>query len=836
MNADSLRRDLALASRRLLSTPAFTVFSILTLGLGIAATTAVLSIVRAVAAPPSGVRDPQGIANIYHAPSGGLPFRNMSYGDYQDLRAEQTSFASLTAWTFSRFAIAAHGQSETSFGEIVGGEYFDLLGVKPALGRSLGPSDDTLSAAPVAVLSYETWRSLFDGAPDVIGRTVTINGQPFDVVGVAPRDFHGLFNNGFVPTAAWIPIASVQFLPREGNGYTLDRSDRDRRWLLVKGRLKTDRTFAQAQSEVTAIGANLDRTYALGRDLDSRLRLPKALSRREWTLRPMTDVILNENADFFVRPLMAILLASVLLVLLVACSNLANLMVARATGRRHEFGVRLALGASRTRLIRESVVESILLAAAGGCAGIMLAKVLLVLIGSDLHLENVGLHLEAHIDALVLAGAAAASLLALIASGLGPALHAARTDIRNVLSSSAGAIVTPRWRGRRLLIGLQVMTSLALLVVASACIMEVRTLSRHDSGMDLDHLAIAQVDFASQKIDATRARAIGERVLEMMQHRPDVDAVAVSSALPVLNATGGRLKIDGNRTLFATVLVSSPGIFKALGVPILHGRGFDAHDSRAAAPVAIVSRSVANALFGGAAAVGRPMAVKRQGWAGEPEPEEKIVTIAGITADTDTGSLARRGTGTVYLPFGQENDRRLVFSARSSAAPGVVALALRKALAEADPNLAVQQSGIAAQVVGPPNLFAEVAGGIAGVLGTFALVLALTGLYGALSHAVAGRTREIGVRLALGSGQRRIVRMVLIDGMLPVACGIAAGGVLGVIARFAMRPAFVRLFPALDAPSLIVAPICMLVAALAACYLPARRASRADPNTALREW
>lgn len=835
MNADGLRRDLALAWRRLIATPAFTIFSVATLAVGIAATTAVLSIVRAVTAPPSGVRDPQNIVNINHAPGGGFPFLTMSFGDYQDFRAQQTSFTVLTAWTFSRFAIAAHGNSETSFGEIVGGEGFTLLGVRPAVGRVLEPSDDARSAAPVAVLAYATWQRLFNGAPDIVGRTVSIDGQTFEIVGVASRDFRGLFNSGFVPTAAWIPIASVQFLQHEGNSYTLDRSDRERRWLLVKGRLKPGKTIAQAQAEVTAIAARLDRTYPIGRDLDPRVRPVKPLSRRMWTLRSLADVILNENTDYLMRPLIAVLLISVTLVLLVACSNLANLMFARASGRRHELGVRLALGASRARLIRESLAESGLLALAGGGLAIVLARVMLVLIGSDLDLGGVKLHVEPHIDGLVLTGAATASLLALMASGLGPALSASRIDVRAAVASSSGTIASPGWRGRRILIGLQVMTSLALLVVASACINEVRTLSRHDSGMDLDHLAIAQVDFVSQKVDADRAREIAERVVDEIGRRPDVEAAAVSSGLPVLGARGAEITTDEKHKLTAWFLVSSPGLFKALNVPIVRGRAFDVHDNAMSPAVAIISASVANALFGGTSAVGRTMMLERYVFVSDPKVDDTSVTIVGVAADTDTVTLASRDVGSVYVPFDQENDRRLVISARSTTSPGAVAVAIRKAFAEVDPNLALQQSGVAATVVGPPNLFVEVAGAIAALLGTFALILALTGLYGALSHVVGGRTREIGVRVALGADAARVVRMVLLDGIVPVIAGMAAGAVIGTITRLAMRPLFVRLFPSADPFSLAVVPICMLIAAAAACYVPARRASRVDPNVALRD-
>jgi predicted permease len=829
-------RDLTFAWRRLRGAPVFTVFAIVTLALGIGATTAIWSIVRVVMGPPSGVREPERLINVYHWPSGGLPIVSMSWPDYQDLRASQTAFAELTAWRFFRQALAANGRADTSFGEIVGGEYFQVLGVRAALGRTLLPSDDTPSATPAAVIAHHVWQRMFDGSPDAVGRVMAMNGHAFEIVGVAPPDFRGLFNNGFVPTAVWVPIHSVRLLgDAAGTGYTIDPANRERRWLMVKGRLKPGRTLADAQAEIATIGRRLDAAHPIGRDLDPRIRARFSTS-RGWTLKPAREVILNENASPLMRPLAGALMAAVALVLLIACTNLANLMLARVTSRRHDAAVRVALGASRGRLLRDGVAEALILAVAGGLLSLPLTRALLNAIGSEVDMGN-GAILRVHpeMDPTVLAGSAAATLLALIVAGVIPAWQGTRVDLRTALASAGSGTAGPRWRGRQLLIAVQVAVSLVLLAIASVSLTEVRRQHRSDSGVDLDRIGVLEVDFALQRVDEARVRGIVDGVLAMAARHPGVEAVGASSGLPVgLGTPGGSVRADGGKPVSVEFVAATPDVLQVLGVPLVRGRALDPRDVAGAERVAIVSAHTASTLFGTIEATGRRAIVKRSRWVGEPDPRDVEVTIVGVAADTDTGWLGSRNRGTVYLPLDQQFERRLVLSARAPGDPAGAAGALRRALASIDPGIAVSRAGVAATVIGPQNLFLEVVMALASLLGAFALVLALAGLYGALSHIVSGRTREMGVRLALGASAPRIVRMVVRDGLVPVLVGIAVGGALAVVARMALQPMFVRMLPKLDPLALALAPASMLIAAVIACYVPARRAARVDPNVALR--
>ena len=454
--------DLAIGARRLRASPGFAIFAVVTLALGIGATTAIYSMVRAVLGPPAGVTTIDRLVNIMHTGGGGsIPIFALSYGDYLDLRARQTSFQDLTGWAFHRLSFTADGRNGSGFGEVVGGEYFQVLGVAPEIGRVLQPADDAPTAAPVAVIGYGVWQRVFDRSPDIVGRVIRINGIEFQIAGVASRDFAGLFNSGLVASAAWIPMGAAGRLSRAGSSMDFDTTNRSRRWVQVRARLRPEVTIAQASAELTAIGQQLDREAPIGLDLPvlPRGRWPEYQTTRPWVLRRTSDVHINEGADRMVRPMAAVLLAAVALVLFVACTNLANLMLARHSRRQTDSAVRLALGASRLRLVREALAESLIIAAAGGAAGVAVAKVLLVLIGQDLQVGGgLSLHVAPRIDLAVLGCAAAAALAAVVIAGVLPALRASRVDLRSTLAAESGA-ASPRWRGRRYLITVQVTVS-----------------------------------------------------------------------------------------------------------------------------------------------------------------------------------------------------------------------------------------------------------------------------------------------------------------------------------------------------------------------------------------
>ena len=415
-------------------------------------------------------------------------------------------------------------------------------------------------------------------------------------------------------------------------------------------------------------------------------------------------------------------------------------------------------------------------------------------------------------------------------------LQSTRVDLRSVLAADGGGTVT-RWRGRRYLIAMQVTVSVLLVAVATLYAGEMRRQSQIDTGMDLERLALAQVDFGSQRYDEGRARQVAENAIRQMARRPGVAAVSISSGLPAgLTTTFGATltPVDASRATQVAFVAGTPGVFDTLGIRVLRGRAFDDRDTRGRAPVVLLSEVAARQLFPASEPIGRDVIFKRRRAVGESERPPVTMKVIGVAADTDAMGIGQRASGVAYLPLDQHYESRLVLAARVDAEPEAFVGQLRAAIASVDPDLALVQIGTGLALAGPDTTFPRIVSWSASLLGLTALVLALAGLYGVLSQVVAGRTREIGVRLALGAGAPAIRRMVIVQGLSPVAIGLVAGLGFGLIARAAMQPFFLRLLPVTDVTLMILLPALFLGAGLVACYVPARGASRIDPNVALR--
>jgi len=529
-------------------------------------------------------------------------------------------------------------------------------------------------------------------------------------------------------------------------------------------------------------------------------------------------------------------IGAVVLVLLVACTNLANLILARNIQRRGELGTRVALGASRGQLVLESIAEPLMLAIAGGVAGMGVARVLMKVLSTEVTVGN-GLILQVlpRLDPPTLAAGVCATLIALLVAGVAPVLQSTRVDLRSVLAADHGGTVA-RWRGRRYLIAMQVTVSVLLVAVATLYAGEMRRQSQVDTGIDLERLALAQIDFGSQRYDEDRARQVAEHAVRQMAMRPGVAAVSILSGLPAgLTTLGATLTpADASGGTPVAFVAGTPGVFKTLGIGIVRGRAFDGRDTRGTAPVVLLSEVAARQLFPDSEPIGRDVVFKRRKFVGESERAPVTMTVIGVATDTDAMGVGQRASGVAYLPLDQHDESRLVLAARVNGEPEAFLGQLRAAIASVDPNLALAQIGTGLGLAGPDTTFPRIVSSSASLLGLTALVLALAGLYGVLSQVVAGRTREIGVRLALGAGAPAIRRMVIAQGLSPVVIGLVAGLGFGLIARAAMQPLFLRLVPATDVTLMILLPALFLGAGLVACYEPARRASRIDPNVALR--
>jgi predicted permease len=821
--------DVRYAARRLRGSAVFTIFSVISLGLGIGVATAVYAVVHAVMGPTPGVRDIDRVVSIdRNIAYGSGPLMNFSWPELADLTARQTTFSAVASWCPLRAAVVANGQATSTLAEFASGDYFRVVGVLPEMGRVLQAADDRPGGPAVAVISHLAWQRMFGGSADVIGRTVRVNGGTFQIVGVAPPEFLGLFNGGLIPTAVWIPLHAAPFMASSEAHVSFDPDDRGARRLSVRARLAPGVTLSQASADVAALAARDRREHPPTSQID----------RNYWAVRPLAAQRVFGVPPVVLRGMAATVLICAGLVLLVACSNLANLALARAARRRGELAIRRALGATRGRLVREILTESALVAAAGGLVGFIVVQVLVQLASTDLTIgRGALLRFAPTIDARVVAAGLLVTLVALLASGVPPALYATRAGGRGPLVD-AGVAFAPRWRGRSTLIALQVGVSVVLVGVASLYLADARRLARVDTGVDLDHLALASIPVEMQGYGAARTSDLAAAVVDRLGHVPGASAVAVSSALPFgLTSIGGAaVAPPGERRVPAAFVAAGPRFFDVTGVRLLRGRVFADRDAKDAPRVAIISEALAEQFFTEGTALGRTLSMHRARVVGVPERPDETVTIVGIAADVDDRS-ASKPVGTIYVPFDQSVEPDLLVMARAAGDPAPLARRIVGAIHAIDPAVGVAQVGTGRDLAGPSVLFQRIVGGLSTMLGVLAFVLALTGLVGVLLHVVASRTREIGIRIALGADAWRIRRMVVRQGLTPVMVGVTAGGLSAAFIRV-ISVAFIapmRLLPPFNGWAVTGVVVLFALAGAAACYVPARRASSIDPNVALRD-
>jgi putative ABC transport system permease protein len=816
-----LRVSLLLAARRLTAAPVFSTFSILTLACGIGLTTATYSVLRSVLWTPSPVSEPERLVDVSGLTGrAGAASRAFSLPDFEDLQARQTAFSALAAATVTRSALVGDGIAEFVTGEAVNGGYFRAFGLRPRVGRLIEPEDDRPGAVPVAVLSYNVWRLRFGGDAGVIGHTVKIDGQVHQVVGVAPEHFGG-WEFGFrsqLP-AIWIPLSTAA-------GEVRDRRDlarRDFRWLVVKARLAPRRSIEQASAEMAAIGRGVDAEFPAPGSTSG------PTSGRRWSAGP---ILARDRAGVSIAGTAA--LAAVGLVLLIGCTTLANLALARGASRAQERGVQRALGASRGRLVREQLVESGMVTAAGGLVAVPIAGALMAYVTREVPLgSGTFVLVDPHVDPAVLLVACAASVLALAIAGVWPALELTRRPLWTSLGS-AGLSTPMTGRVHRRLIAGQVAGSMALFLVAAACIQAIVANARHDSGVDVDRLAMVRVAFDLNHRDEAAGRRTIDEVLRAARHLKRVDVVAASSGLPFGVGGSGSWSlqtVDGAADEAVQLVAGTPDLLATLGVPLISGRPFDDRDRQGMGEVGIVSASLARRLFGAGGAAARPALLVPHDPRGGQAPAR--LTIVGVAGDTDAVHLGSRDVGVVYVPLAQHYRGSALFTVRTSSDPRAALAALKSALQQVDPDLAIDLAQTATQVVGPYGAIAVIAA-IVTTFGSIALVLTMAGLFGVVSQVVTGRMRELGVRVALGAGRERIIVLVLADGLRPVVNGLTLGLVLGAAGRLAVGSFLGRPVAAVDPIAFVAVPILLAAAAVGACYLPARRAASVDPSVALR--
>jgi predicted permease len=817
----------------LLKKPVFTLVAVLTIALGIGANAAIFSLVDALLLRPlPGVDDPARLAMVYTSDFSSSLYSNFSYPDYLDLRDQNEVFSELAAFADDQpIHLSTGAEAERIRGAAVTGNYFAALGIKTALGRPLLAEDDSSS---VAVISYDLWRNRFNSAQDVIGKTVQLNGQTFGIVGVAAGDFKGTSLRAVLNI--WVPLTTyAQMGLVAGNPSPLVR--RGSRGYYVVGRLKPQVSLEQAQANITDNAAQLARTYPqtnLG-----------TLSQPDQP-RPMTVVSLNQamvgpDARAATERFSLMLMAVVGLVLLIACANVANLLLARARGRQKEIAVRLALGATRWCIVRQMLTESMLLSLLGGGVGLLLALWLAdELISFDALAVFVGLN--PGLDWRVLGFTLLVSLVTGTLFGLAPALQASKPDLAPVLknTSPAGSCGSLRFGLRSALVVFQIALSLVLLIGAGLFLRSLQQAYATDLGFDTGDGLLASVDMARQGYNEAQGRSFYQQLAERVEAMPGVRAVTLAQYIPV-NAGGSRttIHIDGytrqpGEDLELNLNVVDAKYFHALGIPLLAGRGFSEQDTKSTAKVIVINEAMARRFWPHestqSSESGQPAVGKRLSLSGPSGPYFEII---GVTKTGRYRNLREAPLPYMYLPLSQEYRSRVTLFIRTAGDAALLTPSLRSEVQRLDKTVPLFEVKTLDQHLGRALGQERTNAWLIGCFGLVALLLAAVGIYGVMSYTVSQRTREVGIRLALGAHPRDVVRLVVGQGMLLTSAGL----VIGVVAALALTGVISSLLygvSATDPTTFFVVAIILAGVALTACYLPARRAAKVDPMVALR--
>jgi predicted permease len=819
---DTLFQDLRYAVRTLLRSPGFTAVAVLTLGLGIGANTAVFTLVNAALfrAPP-GARPHELVwlgATRDFPQQPGRPRsyqRRFSLPEYRDYAAGATAFTGLSAYQDVALALGSGGEPERINGMLVSGNYFQVLGLVPAAGRFFAPEEDRDPGAhAVVVLSHGLWRRRFGSDPATVGTDITINGRRFMVAGVAPAGFVGIQLGE--PAELFMPLAMVGVaMPRSAE--LLDQ--RYAGWLQIVGRLKPGVTAAAAGTEVATLAARLAQEY------------PEALEGASAEVTPLSGGLDPGNRQEAL-PIFVLLMAVPVVVLLIACANVANLLLARATGRRREIGIRLALGATRSRLLRQLLTESVLLALCAGAAGMLLSfwlnDVLLAVSRAPAEIE-----LALKPDMRVLAFTIVVAVVTGVLFGLAPALGATRPDVVPALKEE-GIALGRRVRRSRLtgaFVVAQVALSLILLVTAGLFLRSLDKALGVNPGFDPVNRMSLSFDLGIQGYSDRQRGTFYARLLERVRALPGVEAASLASPLPLsgrIIATAVSLEgVDPDAGAVPVTLGSiSPEYFATLGVPLVQGRDFAPADGPGAPLVVIVNETLARRLWPDQDPVGRRLRLY-----GREEPLREVI---GVAKDGKYDELTERPRSFLYFPERQHADLSdISLVVRTTGDPRPLAGALTAAVHELDPTLPIFRLETLEQSLVNRLDKERGASSLLGVFGTLALLLAALGLYGVMAYAVSQRTREIGIRVALGARQADVLRQFVGEGVRLAVVGVVIGLVLSV-ALTRVIAQFLYGVTATDVATFAAGALVLCVVAVAASWLPARRAARVDPMVALR--
>jgi putative ABC transport system permease protein len=833
VNIHALASDFRHAVRVLRLNPGFATIALLSLALGIGANTAIFQLLDAVLLRMLPVQNPQSLIEVrVQSPKGGFSgsFVNghaeLTTKQWDALRERQQAFSSLFAWAPDMFNLSPGGEVRNGTGLWVSGNYFSALGIQPALGRLIGDADDHRGCGvPGAVISYAFWQREYHGDPTVIGRTITLNTNPAQIIGVAGAGFYGLVVGSSFDVA--LPICGAAAIYGE-------RSPLDRDyvwWLSAMGRLKPGVSEAQALAQLNAIAPALFHDTLPGSFQGERAE--QYLNYRLKLLPAGTGV--SSLREDYSSPLW-LLLGIAGLVLLIACANLANLMLARATAREKEFAVRLAMGASRWLIARQSLTESLLLAVIGAGLGVVVAHWLSRFLVSFLTTADNGLFIDLQPDWRLFAFATGGALLTCVLFGLAPAIRATRIAPQSAMKAGARGVagVHERFGFRRGLVAAQIAMSLVLLVAALLLTRTLRNVMTVETGFRDTGVLVADLDFSTLHVPPANRLIYKQQLLDRVRALPGVDSAAEAAIVPVGgNSMNDEVWISGTERSKAKVSLFnyvSPDYFTTLGTSVLTGRDFKNTDTAAGPKVAIVNQEFARSLTGGTNPVGGSF--RREATSLEPELDFQIV---GMVANTKYISLRDDPRPIVYLPAAQQprqgQDLQLVV--HSNLPFSNLTANIRSLASDVSPRVAITFQSFPT-MLRDSMLQERLMATLSAFFGALAIVLATVGLYGVISYMVIRRTNEIGIRMALGANRSGILSMILREAGLLLSAGVGVGIVMSLVGARAAKSLLYGLTP-YDPLTLLAAIALIAVITIAASSFPAQRASKLNPMIALRE-
>ncbi|MHB8502106.1 MAG: ABC transporter permease [Candidatus Acidiferrales bacterium] len=811
-------QDLRYGLRMLAKSPGFTAVAVLSLTLGIGVNTTIFTLAKAIFLKSIPVSEPARLMSLFStAQSKGGPLQEYlptPYPNAVDYREKNDVFSGAAIAVPTGVDLTIGGKQIQTFCEIVNANFFDVVGVQPQLGRGFSAEEEK-TPQPVVVISYALWNREFGGDPKLVGRTIQINEQDFTVIGIMPSYFHDVGALG--SPDAWVPmLMRDQMLPEEDKKFLYDRGFR---MTAMVGRLKPDVTVVQARASIHNLGLELEKEY------------PKDNGGRNEMLVPIDQTAIPPQLRSVYVRAGSLMFVIVGLVLIIACANVANLLLARATQRHREIGVRLAMGASRMRLVRQLLTESLLIGLLAGALGILFAywgrSLLLLLLPPGLQRR-----LDFTLDGRVLLYTLGLSLAATVLFGLAPALEASKADRIAALKDRTGNPTgSARWYGLRgVLVMLQVAFSLVALAGAGLFIHSLRNAQEMDPGFEVKHEVVMFMNLGSEHYTQPRAEQFYKDVVERLAGVATVQSASISDTYPFSGGLARTTFTDGVDTndprngKLTPVIAVEPGYFSTAGITMMQGRDFNEHDDAQGAMAGIVNRAAADQMWPGENPIGKHIHFLGETW---------DIAIVGEVATVKYETMGEPPQAIVYLPLKQHYSPGVVLYVRTKGDPEKAIPSVRSTVQALGPTVPLLNVRTVSQVLVQSLTAARIGAELLGGFGLLALVLAAIGTYGVMSYSVSQRTQEVGIRMSLGAQPRDVLRLILANGMAMVCAGAVAGLVISTLLARSMSSLLYGI-GAFDAPSFLITAALLVGVALVACYLPARRAMRVDPIVALR--